>query len=68
MNVRLHARQYHLCYVLTTQRWASGMETVIISRKVSIIPPKVLAPPSPTGRGEMLSASALGNPEERLEK
>ncbi|MPC98892.1 hypothetical protein E2C01_094278 [Portunus trituberculatus] len=43
-NVRLHARHYHLRHVFSTQRWVSDMETVIIPRKISIIPPQVPPP------------------------
>ena len=33
-NVRLHARHYHLCYALSTQRRVSVTEAVIIPRKI----------------------------------
>ena len=39
-NVRLHARHYHLCYALNTQRWIPDTEAVIIPGKISIIPPQ----------------------------
>ncbi|MPC82328.1 hypothetical protein E2C01_076987 [Portunus trituberculatus] len=32
-NVRLHARQYHLCYAFSTKSWISDTEAVIISGK-----------------------------------
>ena len=54
-NVRLHARHYHLCYALSTQRRVSVTEAVIIPRKISIIPPQV----SPTSRGKMPKAPPL---------
>ncbi|MPC25574.1 hypothetical protein E2C01_018693 [Portunus trituberculatus] len=54
-NVCLHARHYHLCYAFSIQRWVSDTETVIIQRKISIIPPQVL----PTGRGKMPEAPLL---------
>ncbi|MPC88482.1 hypothetical protein E2C01_083387 [Portunus trituberculatus] len=47
-NVRLHARHYHFCYAFSTKRWVSDKEAVIISGKISIIPPQV----PPTGRGK----------------
>ncbi|MPC48468.1 hypothetical protein E2C01_042241 [Portunus trituberculatus] len=40
-NVCLHARHYHLCCAFSTQRRVSDTETVIIPRKISIIPPQV---------------------------
>ena len=54
-NVRLHARHYHLCYVLSTQRWVPDTEVVIIPRKISIISPQV----SPTSRGKAPKAPPL---------
>ena len=54
-NVRLHARHYHLCYALSTQRWIPDTEAVIISRKIGIIPPQV----SPTRRDKTPKAPPL---------
>ncbi|MPC47554.1 hypothetical protein E2C01_041303 [Portunus trituberculatus] len=56
---------YHLRYAYSTNRWVTDTETVIIPRKISIIPPQV----PPTGRGKTPEASLLWeDPEERLEK
>ncbi|MPC38045.1 hypothetical protein E2C01_031546 [Portunus trituberculatus] len=65
-NVLLHARHYLFCYVLRTQRWVSDTETVIIPGKISIYntssgPPSLL-------RQNARGTSALGDPEEGLEK
>ncbi|MPC41754.1 hypothetical protein E2C01_035356 [Portunus trituberculatus] len=64
-NVHLHARHYYICYVFGMQRWVSDMETVTIPGKISTIPPQV----PPTGGGKNTrGSSALGDPEEGLEK
>ncbi|MPC62452.1 hypothetical protein E2C01_056537 [Portunus trituberculatus] len=60
-NVCLHARHYDLCYELSTKRWVSDMETVIILGKISIISPQVL--PN-WQRHNTRGTSALGDPEE----
>ena len=54
-NIRLHARHYHLCYALSTQRRVSVTEAVIIPRKISTIPPQV----SLTSIGKTPKASPL---------
>ena len=57
-NVRFRARHYHLCYALSalsTQRRVSITETLIIPRKISIIPPQV----SQTSRGKTPKAPPL---------
>ena len=54
-NVRLHARHYHLCYALSTQRRVSVTESVIIPGKISIIPPQVCL----TSRGKIPKAPPL---------
>ncbi|MPC42168.1 hypothetical protein E2C01_035782 [Portunus trituberculatus] len=55
-NVRLHARHYHLCYAVSSQRWVSDTETVITPEKISKIPPQV----PPTDKQNARGAYALG--------
>ena len=64
-NVRLSAKHYHLCYVLSTQRWVSVTETVIIPGKISILPSQV---PLNWQKQNATGVSALWDPEEGLEK
>ena len=54
-NVRLHARHYHLCYALSTQRRVLDTEAVIIPRKISTIPLQV----SLTSKGKSSKAPPL---------
>ena len=54
-NVRLHARHYHLCYALSTQRRVRDTKTVVILRKIRIISPQV----TPTSRGKTPKAPPL---------
>ena len=38
-NVRLHAKDNHLCYALGTKRKISDTKAIIISRKIRIVQP-----------------------------